>query len=456
MEYMNSKQWTFINVLIDIFLVNLGIITAFLIRYMGHLPPFNFQAYTNLAFIITVIQIIILYVYDLYNLEEIRTNWDIFNAVLKAVTLGFLLIVFVTFFYRFFSFPRTVLFLSWFLDISVITLWHILAVRVLKIKWPLRKVLIVGTDESCQKILKELKNRRQFGYKVIGLVDRDKTRVGQKILGTSVLGTIRDIVSLVRKYNVNQIIVTSPIRHRELIEDLTKSAETYVKVDVIPDLYEIFIGKIDYFLISDIPLVELTKEPVPPWVQLAKRIMDVVLAFLILILTSPFVFLSSFLIKLTSKGSILYRQRRVGKNKKVFDVFKFRTMKVGAEEETGPVLASENDPRITFVGKYLRKTRMDELPQLFNVLRGDMSFVGPRPERPAFVNHFLEEIPGYSERFRVKPGITGLAQVSGFYATTARNKLKYDLIYIYHQSFFLDFKIILQTFKVVLTGRGAQ
>ncbi|MBI4744676.1 MAG: sugar transferase [Actinobacteria bacterium] len=131
-------------------------------------------------------------------------------------------------------------------------------------------------------------------------------------------------------------------------------------------------------------------------------------------------------------------------------------MKIGAEEETGPVLASKDDPRVTFIGKYLRKTRMDELPQLFNILKGDMSFVGPRPERPAFVSRFLEEIPGYAERFKVKPGITGLAQVSGFYATTARNKLKYDLIYIYHQSLFFDFKIILQTLKVVLTGRGAQ
>ncbi|MBI4744677.1 MAG: sugar transferase [Actinobacteria bacterium] len=305
---MNSKQWTFINVLIDIILVNLGIIASFLIRYQGNLPPFNFQAYTNLAVVITAIQIITLYIYDLYDLEEVKTNWDILNTVLKAVTFGFLLIVFVTFFYRFFSFPRTVLFLSWFLNILIITLWHIAAVRILKIKWPLRRVLIIGTDESCQKILKELNSREQFGYKVIGLIDRDKTKTGDKILGVSVLGSIQDIISVVRKHDVNQIIVTSPIRHRELIEDLTKSSETYVKVDVIPDLYEISIGKIDYFLIDDIPLVELTKEPVPSWVQLTKRIADIVLAFLILIFMSPFVLLFSVLIKLTSKGPVLYRQ----------------------------------------------------------------------------------------------------------------------------------------------------
>jgi lipopolysaccharide/colanic/teichoic acid biosynthesis glycosyltransferase len=161
-------------------------------------------------------------------------------------------------------------------------------------------------------------------------------------------------------------------------------------------------------------------------------------------------------IKLKSPGPALYTQQRVGKNQKTFTLYKFRTMVENAETATGPVLAQDGDDRITGVGRFLRKYRLDELPQVFNVLKGDMSFVGPRPERPFFVKRFNKSIPGYSERFKVKPGVTGLAQVNGSYATTPGNKLKYDLIYIYNQSIFLDLKIFLSTIKVVLTASGSR
>jgi exopolysaccharide biosynthesis polyprenyl glycosylphosphotransferase len=441
---------------VDAALVNLGIIASFLLRFSGRLPSFNFEAYTGLAVAITVMQVAAFYIYDLYNIEKAQAGWEIFYSVLKAVTLGFLLIVFVTFFYRFFSFPRTVLILSWAMNLAVITGWRLLAAVVLTIKWPTRRVLIVGSGEASKEILRELKDRSQLGYEVVGLVDRDPGRVGSYVDGAKILGTTQDIIPLVQENHISQLIVTTPIRHRELVEDLSKSMERYVRVDVIPDLYEIVTGKVDYTLMSDIPLVELTKEPVPPWVFSTKRILDLLLAGLAFIVAFPFMLLAAFAVKLNSKGPIIYKQRRVGQHERVFSIYKFRTMVEGAEEETGPVFAAENDPRITLVGRILRRTRIDELPQLLNILKGEMSFVGPRPERPVFVDEFKEKVPGYVERFRIKPGVTGLAQVSGFYATTAQNKLKYDLIYVYHQSLFLDLKILLHTLKVVLTGRGAQ
>jgi exopolysaccharide biosynthesis polyprenyl glycosylphosphotransferase len=179
------------------------------------------------------------------------------------------------------------------------------------------------------------------------------------------------------------------------------------------------------------------------------------LAVLFLVLTLPLMIIIAVAIKLSSPGPVLFKQERVGEGESVFWLYKFRTMVPDAEAETGPVLATEDDSRVTPLGHFLRRYRLDELPQLYNIIRGEMSFVGPRPERPYFVQQFKKSIPGYSERFQVKPGVTGLAQVSGGYATTARNKLKYDLIYIYNQSFSLDLKILFQTIRVVLSAHGS-
>jgi lipopolysaccharide/colanic/teichoic acid biosynthesis glycosyltransferase len=175
---------------------------------------------------------------------------------------------------------------------------------------------------------------------------------------------------------------------------------------------------------------------------------------LLLVLGSPVLLVAAVLIKLTSLGPVLYYQRRIGQGGKEFTLYKLRTMVDGAEQETGPVLAGPRDDRITWIGRLLRESRIDEIPQLLNVLNGTMSLVGPRPERPKFVSEFLQTIPGYAERLQVKPGLTGLAQVDGEYHTTPEYKLKYDLAYIYNYSLWLDMRIMAETVKVILTRRG--
>ena len=185
-----------------------------------------------------------------------------------------------------------------------------------------------------------------------------------------------------------------------------------------------------------------------------KRVFDVCVGALLLVLALPVLLLVGLAIRLTSRGPVLFRQQRVGKDRRAFTMIKFRTMQVDAERGTGPVLASENDPRITWLGRYLRAARLDELPQLWNVLRGDMSFVGPRPERPEFVQQYEQDIQGYRERFKVRPGLTGYAQVNGEYHTSATTKLKYDLAYMYNRSIWLDLKILSETVKVIMTRRG--
>jgi len=453
---MSRRSWFVISVIIDAFLINVAIILAFLLRFAGELPVFNFRAYTNLALFITLIQLVCFYIYDLYNVEKVQSGWDTFYLVLKAGTLGTVLTVGLTFFYRSFSFPRTVFILSWILVILIITGWRLLAIRVFKINWPVQRILIVGVNDVGKNIIRELKDKSRWGYKVVGAVSRNPSGDKTGVEDVPILGHMKDLSEIARQHLINRLIITTPVRERELVEELTVSDLDNISIEVVPDLYEIFVGKIDHSTLSDIPLVKLTAEPVSDWVRFLKRTIDVVGAFVLLVLTSPILLLTALMVKLNSPGPILFKQERVGKGEKIFKLYKFRTMVKDAEAETGPVLASEDDPRITSIGQTLRKYRIDELPQLFNIIKGDMSFVGPRPERPFFVKNFKEEVAGYAERFKVKPGVTGLAQVSGFYASTAETKLKYDLIYIYHQSIFLDIKVIFHTLRVVLTGRGAR
>jgi exopolysaccharide biosynthesis polyprenyl glycosylphosphotransferase len=263
------------------------------------------------------------------------------------------------------------------------------------------------------------------------------------------------VAGIVAREDVDRVIVASPVALRELIEEMAIGNESGVRVEVIPELYEIFIGTVDS-TVSDIPLMELTRPATPGWFVGTKRLLDLVLSALLLVLLSPVLLLAALAVLLSMGWPVLYTQERSGRDLKPFRVVKFRTMVRDAEASSGPVLAGESDARITPVGRVLRRYRIDELPQLANILLGHMSFVGPRPERPFFVERYLAQIPGYRERFKVKPGVTGLAQVSGGYATTPERKLKFDLIYMYHQTLLMDLQILVETVRVVLTGRGAR
>jgi exopolysaccharide biosynthesis polyprenyl glycosylphosphotransferase len=273
--------------------------------------------------------------------------------------------------------------------------------------------------------------------------------------GFPVLGSVHDVARIAGEHGANRVIVVSPIALRELVESLVLADEASVRVDVVPELYEIFIGTVDA-IVGDVPLMEITHATVPRYYAAAKRVIDVLVALVTLVVTSPILFAAAIAIAVGDGFPVLFSQERVGRHMKPFCIHKLRTMVRDAEEACGPVLAEERDARITAVGGFLRKFRIDEIPQLVNIIKDEMSFVGPRPERPFFVEQYITETPGYRERFNVKPGVTGLAQVSGGYATTPERKLKYDLIYMYHQTLAMDAQIVAETLRVVLTGRGAR
>ncbi len=457
---MSRNRFIALSLAIDALLVNAGIVAAFFIRFGGELPEFNFSAYVTLAPLLTVVYLACGHIYGLYEPERTESPWAVVQAVFPAVTLGAVLTAAVSFFGgpRFFPFSRLAIVIAWGLQNALLVGWRVLSLRVTPIRWPVQRVLIVGVDDLAEELASELAHRARWGWIVVGMLARDeaeRTEAGPAVGGVPVLGTLQQLSSLVAEHDVDRVIVVSPVALREIVEDMALSEETDVRVDVVPELYEVFIGTVDA-VISDIPIMEITRRTVPPWFRVAKRAVDLAGAAILLMLVSPVLLMAALAILLSMGWPILFTQERVGKDMRPFSVYKFRTMVRDAEEQTGPVLATEDDPRVTGLGRFLRRYRIDELPQLLNILVGSMSFVGPRPERRHFVDGFLADIPGYRERFRVKPGVTGLAQVSGSYATTAERKLKYDLIYMYHQDLAMDLQIMMETLRVVLTGRGAR
>ena len=250
------------------------------------------------------------------------------------------------------------------------------------------------------------------------------------------------------------IIVSEEAWQDRLLDALSRWPGDRAQIYVVPSPYEILIGRREHLRLHDIPLIEVLHDEPAAGGVLPKRAFDMVVAALLLVVTTPVMALVAAALAVTAGRPVVFRQTRVGKDGSLFTMYKFRTMEREAERTTGPVLAIENDPRVTPFGRVLRATRLDELPQLWNVVRGDMSFVGPRPERPEFVEQFEAEIQGYRERFKVRPGLTGYAQVNGEYHTSPTTKLKYDLAYMYNRSLWLDLKILSETAKVMLTRRG--
>jgi sugar transferase (PEP-CTERM system associated) len=322
-------------------------------------------------------------------------------------------------------------------------------------------VLIVGSGAIARQVAGEVLRRAPLGYHVVGFLGTHPAEMGRRLGNPAVVGTMADLLPLVDSLRVNVIVVALEDQRGHLpIEDLLRCRVEGIRVEDAPSFFERLTGKI---LVSDLRPSWLVFSPgfsKPRLLRSSKRAGELVAALVLLAAAFPLLLLLALLIRLESRGSALYRQPRVGLRGAVFALHKLRTMREDAETASGPVWADpEADPRITRLGRFLRTFRLDELPQLVNVVRGEMSFVGPRPERPHFVQTLRLVIPYYDERHSVRPGITGWAQVKFGYGSTIEDgerKLQFDLYYVKNMSFFLDLVIVLETFKVMLLGRGAR
>jgi sugar transferase (PEP-CTERM system associated) len=321
------------------------------------------------------------------------------------------------------------------------------------------RVLILGTGVSARRVAREMLRRSPIGYRVLGFLTEHEEEVGRVLVNPTVLGTLADLPRLAETLDASLIVVAQEDRRKKLpVDTLLRCRMAGVRVVEAASLFEGLSGRIPLRDLRPSWFIFSSGFSKPRVLRSLKRTGEAALAVILLLLISPLAALLALLVRLSSRGPVLYRQTRVGLEGRRFELLKWRTMNTDAESASGPVWSSaERDPRVTPVGRFLRKTRLDELPQLWNVLRGDMSFVGPRPERPHFVDKLRKVIPYYEERHGVRPGITGWAQVKYPYGSTledAEEKLEFDLYYIKHMSPLLDMAILLETFKVMLLGRG--
>ncbi len=448
----NRKLFLFVG---DVLIIILSIILAFIIRlkkstisYLG----LNDGIITTLLML--TFCLISFYIFDLYNLKV-----KIKSTRFLGLTLGSLILVTlvtVVFFYLFpFRLGRGVFAISLLLIGILIIIWRRFYSTIFRLALPQRNVLIVGPKKKAEAVYSLIKMNPE--YKVVGLIDENMKKIN--LLKKELSEDSRSLEKIANNHKIDDIIITiDPTRNRNLNKELVSCKMKGINIYDIPALYEALLFKIPisyikpkWFLYTD----GFDKLANKIYKRL-KRMIDLLISSLLSIISFPMGIIISFAIIINSKGPIFLIQERIGENNKSFKIIKFRTMATDAEKGD-PKWAEKDDPRITFVGKILRKTRLDELPQLINVIKGEMSLTGPRPEREFFVKKLMEKIPFYSLRFSVKPGLTGWAQINYKYGDSdedAFEKLQYDLYYVKNMSTFLDIGILLQTIRIVLFGTG--
>ena len=458
---LREKHFIFrnIQILLDIIITIGAFFLAYYLRFSVEILPVTkgypgFKPYLYLAIPISIIWFTIFYFSGLYISRRTRPLYEEFTVIIIDVTLAFLCLLTVLFFYKNFSYSSLVMGLFYILDIYFLITFRIILRKLLhfirKKGLNLRYVLIIGTNEKAWEITKIIKKHPEYGLKLIGFLKSCKeAKVFNNIISQKIIGTIEDLEKLLNKFSIDIVIITLPYSELSYITKVTEILMgRSIQIKIIPDTWQFILKSSSVEDFDGIALLNVGVKPISGMQAILKRIMDVVISFALLILLSPLFLIIAIGIKLSSRGPIFYIQERIGLDGRPFNIIKFRTMKVDAEKETGPVMVTSKDDKRCFpFGKFLRRFNLDELPQLINVLKGEMSLVGPRPERPYFAEKFREKIPRYIERQRVKCGITGWAQINGLRGgdTPIDKRIEYDLYYIENWSILLDIEILIGT-----------
>jgi sugar transferase (PEP-CTERM system associated) len=407
--------------------------------------------------LVTILVLVSFYLFDLYDFRLIRRRAALLVRLSQALGIGGVALALVFYVWPQMRLGRGVFLLGLLLMLTFMAAWRSLARWLLGHPRLAERLLILGAGQDAVTIARETLARREAGYDVIGFVGDDPAQVGQSLINPRVVGVMSDLEAVVSRHRPDRIVIAMHDRSGRLPLDLLLRLKVRdgVTLDEADAFYEKLTSKIRG---ERLRLGQLVFAQASRWTRLykrARRLVDVALAIIIGLLTSPLILITALAIKLDSRGPVLYLQERVGLHNTVFRIVKFRSMRVDAEAN-GPVWACEDDSRVTRLGRWIRKLRIDELPQLINIIRGEMSLIGPRPERPVFIKQLEQQIPYYSERHLVKPGLTGWAQVRYPYGASfedAREKHQYDLYYIKNQSPILDIIILMETARIVLFGR---
>jgi len=389
-----------------------------------------------------------------------RTLLDQLFALASGIALAAMLILAGMSLYRGFEYSRLTLVYSVLITAVLLTIERVLLrqyeTRLRRRGVGTERVLLVGTGAGSELLIQRMTMFPQYGFHVCGVVD-DRLDAGTSFAGAAVLGRVAELPELIREQRADQVFLALPdASHEQLLHLIKTCDDQQVDFKLVPDLLEVMSSRVATDVLDGLPLIGIRRNRLQGSAATLKRSIDVGASALALLLLSPLMLLVAVLIRLTSAGPILFRQERVGLHGRPFSLYKFRSMVPDAESQTGPVFASRNDERRTLVGRVIRRLSLDELPQLYNVLRGDMSLVGPRPERPFFVERFGAEVPRYLERHQVRPGIAGWAQVNDLRGDTSiADRTIYDIYYAENWSLVLDLKILLLTLYRIFFHRHA-
>jgi exopolysaccharide biosynthesis polyprenyl glycosylphosphotransferase len=434
---------------------------------MGFFAEISLVEILKISIFVYAFWLLLFVFYGQYRSIFAYSRIDEFITIAKTISMGVLIIFLITFdlekdFRQPFRSSRMIILSYWAMMIIIVGFGRILLRTIhrhlLEKGIGRRKTLIIGWGKKAWELFEWIFEAPALGYEIVGFVTTGNQSLEQKYRDIPVRGQLNGLNHIIEEENIQEIIIALSRRSERRLEEVIEQCNgTSVGMKIVPDLYDVIIGQVRTNQIYGFPLIEILPQLITPWEQIVKRTIDVIFSFIILGGFLPIWLIIAILIKFNSKGPIFYTQKRVGKDGKIFKMIKFRSMVSGAEEKTGPVWAADNDPRVTTIGRLLRKLRLDEIPQFINILDGDMSLVGPRPERPFFVKKLREELPLYSRRLRIRPGLTGWAQVKGDYDQSiedVKRKLEYDLFYIENMSLRMDLKIIINTIYVMLKGKG--
>ncbi|MCX7953255.1 MAG: undecaprenyl-phosphate glucose phosphotransferase [Deltaproteobacteria bacterium] len=446
----------FIFLIFDLCVVTLAWLFAYWFRFFSGLFSVSKgipdpSLYLNHILLVCVVWGLAYRNFGLYHSQRFTSLPKLFWNILKANTAGIFVLLALTYLGWGKNDPFSRLAFGWFwFFATAFSFLGRLGVRILMKElrrhgFNVKYLLLVGESQASVQFLQRLEQARDLGFEVVGILVTEKYN-RQDFYGVKVLGTLKDLMHVVSAFRIDTVVFALPLHEMNNIEDLIEIlSTTHVDVKIIPDVSNLLTvgGSIEE--LDGIPIISIQENPIQGIDFALKRLFDVTVASVALIALFPAFVVIAIIIKLTSKGPVFYHQERVTLDGVRFKIYKFRTMRVDAEKDK-PVWSGKNDPRVTKFGKFLRRWSLDELPQLWNVLKGDMSLVGPRPERPYFIKTFRQKFPSYMLRHKVPAGLTGLAQLHGLRGDTSiEERLKYDLLYMKNWSIFLDIKIIVLT-----------
>ncbi|RDY23263.1 undecaprenyl-phosphate glucose phosphotransferase [Romboutsia maritimum] len=447
----NQKFLNKLQIIIDMLIVAIAFLIAYYIRFFildGSVSMGLKQSF--IPVILSIPVYFILYnIFDLYTPKRTKTIHKEIEQIIKANALGALVLILGLFLFKFINFSRWVL--VFFIILNTI---GIISSRII-LRYTLRKYrregfnqkhcIIIGINDTSLDLISKIKNNPQWGYNIVGFIDEKRK---EDFCGFHVIGKFKNIDEILSKKHIDIVFITiNEADLKDIGNIINKCEKAGVKTNIVPYYYKYVPAKPYMDDLNGLPIIDTRHVPLENFVSnISKRLLDIVFSLFAIIITSPIMILSVIMIKLTSPGHIIYKQERVGYGRKNFYMYKFRSMKIQTEQEEKIQWTTQNDPRKTKWGAFMRKTSIDELPQFFNVLKGDMSIVGPRPERPFFVDKFKDEIPRYMIKHQVRPGITGWAQINGYRGDTSIEKrIECDLEYIENWTFLFDIKIIFLT-----------